>query len=306
MATRFKSVIAFLALALAMGCVAPTPLPTAAPEPFITRQLDVKIDPKEAASYLLNPSPLGKSGYSKGMIVTIDILPQQGWQVDKWIGPVFNVDGTTAKIEMDSSQSIAVRLKPTTPPTATPTDTPIPPTDTPVPTPTPTSEPTATPRPTYAPFPTYTPFPTPTATPRPTYTPRATPTARVIFVTPTPTPTRRPTPTLNSAYYFNKGYDEIRDGKYESAISSYTIGIQLNPTGSSAYSNSRGYSALGFSHAALGQFQRAILDYNYSIRLDPRNATTDYNRGNTYGKLGNYRKEAHDKAKACSLDSKYC
>jgi uncharacterized membrane protein (UPF0127 family) len=62
------------------------------------------------------------------MVVTIDILPKQGWQVDKWVGPVFNpskcpgcfIDGTTAKIQMDSSQMVAVRLKLTTPPTATP------------------------------------------------------------------------------------------------------------------------------------------------------------------------------------------
>jgi len=92
MATRFKSVIALLALV--MGCVAPAPLPTATPVPadtpvpFVARQLDVKIDPKDAATYLLNPSPLGKGGYSKGMVVTIDILPKQGWQVEEWVGPV--------------------------------------------------------------------------------------------------------------------------------------------------------------------------------------------------------------------------
>ena len=132
MATQFKSVIALAVLALAMGCVAPAPLPTATPVPadtpvpFLARQLDVKIDPKDAATYLLNPSPLGKGGYSKGMVVTIDILPKQGWQVEEWVGPVFNIDGKTAKIQMDSSQSVAVRLKLTTPPTATPTATPVP------------------------------------------------------------------------------------------------------------------------------------------------------------------------------------
>ena len=126
MVTRFKSVIALVALALAMGCVAPAPLPTATPEPFLARQLDVKIDPKDAATFLLNPSPLGKGGYSQGMVVTIDILPKQGWQVEEWVGPVFNIDGKTAKIQMDSSQTVAVRLKLTTPPTATATDTPIP------------------------------------------------------------------------------------------------------------------------------------------------------------------------------------
>mgnify|MGYP000486398315 CR=1 FL=1 len=140
MAIRFKSVIALLALALAMGCVAPAPLPTATPVPaatpvpFLARQLDVKIDPKEAATYLLNPSPLGKGGYSPGMVVTIDILPKQGWQVEEWVGPVFNIDGKTAKIQMDSSQTVAVRLKSTTP-TNTPTDTPAPATAKPTSTP---------------------------------------------------------------------------------------------------------------------------------------------------------------------------
>ena len=132
--------------------------PTFTPVPFLARQLDVKIDPKEAATVLLNPSPLGKGGYSKGMVVTIDILLKEGWQVDEWFGPVFNIDGNTAQIQMDSSQSVAVRLKSTTPkpPAATPTTIP---TSTPMPTYTPF--PAATPRPTYASAPTPTPRPTP-------------------------------------------------------------------------------------------------------------------------------------------------
>ena len=85
----------------------------------------------------MNPSPLGKGGYAKGMVVTIDILPKQGWQVDEWVGPVFNIYGTTAQIQMDSSQTGAVRLKSTTP-IAAPAATPVP---------TPTPEPTATPTP---------------------------------------------------------------------------------------------------------------------------------------------------------------
>ena len=107
--------IALLALALAMGCVAPAPLPTATPVPFLAIQLDVRIDPKDAATFMLNPGPLGKGRYSQGMVVTIDILPKEGWQVDRWVGPVFNIDGMTAQIEMDSSQTVAVRLKSTSP-----------------------------------------------------------------------------------------------------------------------------------------------------------------------------------------------
>jgi tetratricopeptide (TPR) repeat protein len=134
-----KIVLLTVVLALAMGCASPaqlpaiTPVPTATlvpaitPVPFLARQLDITIDPEEAATVLLNPSPLGKGGYPKGMVVTIDILPKEGWQVDGWAGPVLNIDGSTAQIQMDSSRSVAVRLKSTTP-ISTPPDTPKPPT----------------------------------------------------------------------------------------------------------------------------------------------------------------------------------
>lgn len=46
-----------LLLSLAMSCATPPQLPTATPVPFLARQLNIKIDPKEAATYLLNPSP---------------------------------------------------------------------------------------------------------------------------------------------------------------------------------------------------------------------------------------------------------
>ena len=90
-------------MALAVGCASPVSSPTATPLPYLAFQLDVKIEPREAATFLLNPTPLGKGGYSQGMLVTIDILPKQGWHVDKWVGPVFNIDGTTAQIDMKFS-----------------------------------------------------------------------------------------------------------------------------------------------------------------------------------------------------------
>jgi len=253
-----------------MGCVAPAPAPTETPVPadtpfpFVAGQLDVNIDPKEAASYLLNPSPLGKGGYSKGTMVTIDILPQPGWQVEEWVGPVFNVDGKTAKIEMDSSQAIAVILKLTIPPTATPrlvpTATPRP-TYTPLPTYTPFPTPTATPRPTYTPF--------PTATPRPTYTPRPTPTARVIFVTP------QPTPTGSASSYYNKG-DEYHDAEnWAMAIEQFTLAIRINPQLEDAY------YWRGSSYEELGQYQRAI-------QLDPDESYNYSKRGYAYDDLGQY------------------
>ena len=75
-----------------------------------TRKLWVLIKPKEAATFLLNPSPIGMGDYPQGMVVTIDVLPNQGWKVHKWAGPAFKIDGTTAHIKMDTSQSVAVQL----------------------------------------------------------------------------------------------------------------------------------------------------------------------------------------------------
>ena len=152
-------------MVLAMGCVNPAPPPAATSVPYLAFQLDVRISPNDAATFMLNPNPLGKGGYAQGMVVTIDILPNEGWEIEEWIGPAFNIAGRTAQIEMVSSQSVAVRMKLTTPPSATPTDTPIP-TNTPIPR-------RAVP---YTPRPTSTPHPTPTYTPRPTPTPPATPT----------------------------------------------------------------------------------------------------------------------------------
>jgi len=140
-------------MVLAMGCASPAPPPAATSAPYIAFALDLKIEPREAATFLLNPSPIGKAGYSQGMTVTIDILPKQGWQLDKWVGPVINIDETTSQIEMNSSQSVAVLLKSTTPPTPMPTDTPIPATKTPIP---PTRTPTPTPTPTPVPPKTFT------------------------------------------------------------------------------------------------------------------------------------------------------
>ena len=107
-------------LAVACNPASPptTSLPRTAPTPALSvrensstlSRLEVVIQPAGAATFVLNPSPLEEGRYVTGMTVTIDILPNQGWTVDKWAGPVFNIDGPTAQVEMDSSQSVAVRL----------------------------------------------------------------------------------------------------------------------------------------------------------------------------------------------------
>lgn len=45
------------------------------------------------------------------MTVTIDVIPESGWQLAEWVGPVFDIDGNTAKIKMESSQNILVMME---------------------------------------------------------------------------------------------------------------------------------------------------------------------------------------------------
>ena len=219
--------MAVTVILLAVACnpgSPPATSPTVREDSPTQRRLEVVIQPAEAATSVLNPSPLGEGHYLKGMTVTIDILPNQGWTVDKWAGPVFNIDGSTAQVKMDSSQSVAVRLVqegaardgqaakdptntpvPTWTPVPTPTQTePVQPTATPTPRRLPTATPTRVPTPTLTRLPTATPTRAPTATPTPTPTPTRLPTATPTRVpTPTPTPTPRPTPHPGYSLYIN-------------------------------------------------------------------------------------------------------
>ena len=57
-----------LVVLIALACTATPagPAPTATPLPYLAFQLDVRISPNDAATFMLNPSPLGKGGYSQG------------------------------------------------------------------------------------------------------------------------------------------------------------------------------------------------------------------------------------------------
>jgi len=92
-----RAVFLIIILSLVMAC-APVDTPTDTTAPYIPRELEVRISPNDAATFMLNPSPLGKGSYSQGMVVTIDILPNEGWKIEEWIGPVFNVVGRTAQV----------------------------------------------------------------------------------------------------------------------------------------------------------------------------------------------------------------
>ena len=101
-----------LLAAFASGCSpaatntpAPTPEPQITPQPeILSHVLKVIADPEGAAKFVFNPLPIGQGLFVHGRTVTIDVLLQPGWQIDKWVGPVFEVVGESAKITMNSSQ----------------------------------------------------------------------------------------------------------------------------------------------------------------------------------------------------------
>ena len=57
--------------------------------------LDVQLIPEEAGIVLLNPMPLGENRYVAGITVTITVVPQPGWAVEEWLGPVDTILGAT-------------------------------------------------------------------------------------------------------------------------------------------------------------------------------------------------------------------
>ena len=131
-----RAVSLTLVLLLVTGCVAGNPTaansqvanPAFSKAPFLfsAAVIDMRIDPKSSAEFILNPTPLGEDGYPLGMVVTIEVPPKEGWRVDEWAGPVFDVADNVAKITMGSSHTVVARMKRTAPMVA-PTDTSIPP-----------------------------------------------------------------------------------------------------------------------------------------------------------------------------------
>ena len=108
---------------------------------------------------------------------------------------------------------------------------------------------------------------------------------------------------LNPAHtfaYFNRGHAYYSLGQHQRTIQDFDKVIQLNPKNEKAYSNR------GYTYFRLGQYQRAIQDYDEAIQLDPNRAFFYDSRSIAYRNLGQDAESDADKAKACSLDNKYC
>ena len=106
-------------------------------------------------------------------------------------------------------------------------------------------------------------------------------------------------PSFSVAYY-SRGYAYGELGQHERAIQDFDKAIQLDPGYVPAYNNR------GSLYGKMRQYERAIQDFDRTIQLHPSYAAAYGNRGYAYGELGQDAKADADKAKACSLDSKFC
>ena len=296
-----RAVLLALVLLLVTGCVAGNPTgtnPTATESSFVAypARIDMRIDPKNAAEFILNPTPLGEDGYPRGMVVTIEVLPQEGWRVDDWAGPVFDVAGNVAKITMGSSQTVVARMKRTTPMAAS------------------TANSTLRPLATKVPKPLVRPTPVPASVPL-LPLPKGSASsyfekgegynldgkyqlAIVEFST-----AIRLNPGYTSAYWA-RGWTHDYLNQYEQAIQDFDKAIQLDPY------DVLPYISRGFSYYRSNSYHQAIKDFDKAIQLDPNDsllhAMAYDGRSMAYRILGQDAKADADEAKACSLDSLYC
>ena len=211
--------VILLVAAFSMGCApssdpdttaVPTKIPeqTTTPEPAVlAHDLEVLVEPREAAIILLNPRPIGDRKYVQGRTVTIDVSPHPGWEVDEWLGPVFEVAGRTAKINMNVSHSVIIRLVRSS--ESLPTQTPIlgRVAESPLPTAqaiTSTSRPVVVPRTSPTPVP-QTSIPAPTSVLEPTAEPISPPNPFPVATPPTPTRIPQPTPKVLSSGGLRRG-----------------------------------------------------------------------------------------------------
>jgi Flp pilus assembly protein TadD len=141
-----------------------------------------------------------------------------------------------------------------------------------------------------------------------------------------------PTPTAargSAGDFFNRAFEEAKNGDYDGAIADYTEAIRLQPNYADAFIN-RGiaydsvkqydkalsdlneairlkpdfayaYNGRGQAFYYLGRHEKAISDYTEAIRLKPDNLDAYYDRGNIYFGLAQYDKAISDFSDAIRL-----
>jgi serine/threonine protein kinase len=84
--------------------------------------------------------------------------------------------------------------------------------------------------------------------------------------------------------------------KFDKAIETYTLAIELNPNDYAIYNNR------GAAYHATGEYQKAINDYTKAVELNPYHFSAYNNRGAAYEDIGNIEQAVADYRKAIELD----
>ena len=98
------------------------------------------------------------------------------------------------------------------------------------------------------------------------------------------------------------------DATIEAGISATTVGVAIDGgvKATMAPSLAKEHFNRGFTYGKLGEYEKAIQEYDKAIQLDPNYALAYHHRGNAYRELGIKGKAYADKMQACYLDKQYC
>lgn len=102
---------------------------------------------------------------------------------------------------------------------------------------------------------------------------------------------------IRAAREFHRQADELYSKKkYERAIETYTLAIELNPKDYALYNNR------GAAYHAEGEFQKAIADYTRAAELNPNHFSAYNNRGAAFEDVGDVERAVGDYRKALEID----
>jgi serine/threonine protein kinase len=99
-----------------------------------------------------------------------------------------------------------------------------------------------------------------------------------------------------SKEFYRQADEFYRRRKFDKAIETYTLAIELNPSDYAIYNNR------GAAYHASGEPQKAIDDYNKSVELNPYHFSAYNNRGAAYEDIGNIEQAVADYRKALEID----
>jgi tetratricopeptide (TPR) repeat protein len=97
-------------------------------------------------------------------------------------------------------------------------------------------------------------------------------------VVPSPSVSRR-----SAEDFFNRAFEEAKNGDYDGAIADYTEAIRLQPNYADAFINR------GIAYDSVKQYDKALSDLNEAIRLKPDFAYAYNGRGQAFYYLGRHK-----------------